>query len=39
MHSNIVYKEHVKQEEKTEVPETDTPALVEVDGQCWYFCG
>ena len=32
-HSNTVYKEHVKQEEKIEAPEADTPVLVEVDGQ------
>lgn len=34
-HRNAVYKEHMKQEEKIEAPEPDTPVLVEVGGQCW----
>lgn len=34
-HSNTVYKEHIKQEEKIETPEDDIPVLVEADGQCW----
>lgn len=31
-HSNTVYKEHMKQEEKTDAPEADTAVLVEVGG-------
>lgn len=38
-HSNAVYKDHVKQEEKIEAPEADTLVLVEADGQCWERVG
>lgn len=34
-HSNTVYKEHMKQEEKIEALEAGIPVSVEVDGQRW----